>query len=116
MKSYRNLDKIICDCYIDFVVPKKISSFGPILKADIYFALKSFCLENLILLTKEQREYCLKGLAKKVKEARKKVGKKVKLKHFKVLVSFDAVSEEDMREKIPTGFETEWWCCCEVEK
>ena len=53
-------------------------------KMDCYFALKNYCLENMILLNRKQRNYCLERLAQKVNEAQKKAQKK-NLKTFFVI-------------------------------
>jgi hypothetical protein len=66
------LNIIVSACYVDWVVPLKISSFEPITQADIYESLKSYCLENTLLLNRKQRDYCLKRLAKRVKQAQRK--------------------------------------------
>jgi len=61
MKENKQLEKIIRD-----VLPS-INSNSKTTKSDIYFNLKNYCIENLILLNKESREFCLKELSKRIK-------------------------------------------------
>lgn len=49
-------------------------------KKEVVLYLKEYCLENLLLLSREQREYCLKGLAKKLIEQKKSIALDEKLK------------------------------------
>jgi len=63
MKNTAQLNRIIFSI-VDSAIDKET-------KGQQYFALKNYCLENMVLLSRKEREYCLKGLAKKVKEAQK---------------------------------------------
>jgi hypothetical protein len=142
IKNKARLDKIVSNCFkenISYLFDKKKggSPYNNLPKNDSELALKQYCLDNLILLNRKQRTYCLNRLALKVKNAQKidsefkgKVffkpkGKKkyslldeankCELKSFKVLIEVRAYNEADMREIVAQAndSEIEWWCCNE---
>lgn len=62
----KKLDMIVLDC-TKAICPSTFKQ-----DSDSVFLLKSYCLDNLILLNAKQRDYCLKGIAKRMKLAKKK--------------------------------------------
>ena len=122
MKNKAQLDKIVSE--LSLVAIKRKSN-----KEDLFFVLRDYCLENMILLNRKDRTYCLNRLALKVKNAQKidktfvKLlgGKKVlleadkcEMKSFKVLIEVRAYNEEDMREIVEQANDSqiEWWAMC----
>ena len=116
---------------LDRIVSAIFSPKGSILNHKCL--LKEYCIENMILLNRKQRTYCLNRLALKVKNAQKidsdferdKVSirkpfvatkkKEAELKSFKVLIEVRAYNEADMREIVEQAndSEIEWFCVVE---
>jgi hypothetical protein len=100
-------DKIVGECI------KSLSNLST--KNDCFSCLHDYCLDNLVCLNKEQRDYCLLQLEDYVRKQDLKnleEADKCELKSFKCLVEIRAYNEEDMREQLDSidNYELEWFC------